>query len=492
MPANVLITGDTANWMRVGIPIALQYDLSTSPHTLAGFVNDDSGVYQIGATEALRTTIDGRAHRRLHFEAVITDTSTQRNRQVITADAASQNELITVLNSIAKQVSPDATSFSTNSTNALESFTAAAQTSDRKARIQKLRDSISADPRFGLAYVLLLNTAAAGGEQDLAAALSQIADRRNSFSALDSARLNELQARLKHAAFGQRESAAAALLKLAPNDIDTLAALGSDRFLQGDANGGKRYLERAMQLNPNNERIRQQLATGLIETKQYAAAEKLLTNPTDIAVCLLLQGDVARANATMDKVIASVGNAELKTLFRANWLAISGQMNQAIQTVDAGTFSNPVVKSAALVQKSVWEAMMRDFPQARKSAAEAQRLAGTSELPKIGALLAKAEEPLPEWRRDVASSGLNAGTTEALLGYGFFLYGHYSEAAAVWQQAVTQSGDTNLRARAMLASSLDRAGRADEAHKVLVQPFVPEFGDIYAAVSFNEMRRLLK
>jgi hypothetical protein len=44
----------------------------------------------------------------------------------------------------------------------------------------------------------------------------------------------------------------------------------------------------------------------------------------------------------------------------------------------------------------------------------------------------------------------------------------------------------------MLASSLDRAGKLDEARRVRVQPFVPEFGDIYAPISFSEMRRMMK
>ena len=43
----------------------------------------------------------------------------------------------------------------------------------------------------------------------------------------------------------------------------------------------------------------------------------------------------------------------------------------------------------------------------------------------------------------------------------------------------------------MLAGSLDRSGNSQGAKKVLVQPFVPEFGDLFAAVSFGEMRRLL-
>ena len=42
----------------------------------------------------------------------------------------------------------------------------------------------------------------------------------------------------------------------------------------------------------------------------------------------------------------------------------------------------------------------------------------------------------------------------------------------------------------MLASSLDKAGKSDEAQKAKVLPFAMEFGDLYGTISFEEMRRL--
>ncbi|MGA8030162.1 MAG: hypothetical protein WB992_23700, partial [Bryobacteraceae bacterium] len=81
---------------------------------------------------------------------------------------------------------------------------------------------------------------------------------------------------------------------------------------------------------------------------------------------------------------------------------------------------------------------------------------------------------------------------EAPPGYSLFLNGHYSEAAEVWRTVVHRSGGTDLPGRAMLAASLDRAGKTDEARKILVEPFIPPLGDLYAAIAFNEMRRMLK
>jgi cytochrome c-type biogenesis protein CcmH/NrfG len=137
--------------------------------------------------------------------------------------------------------------------------------------------------------------------------------------------------------------------------------------------------------------------------------------------------------------------------------------------------------------------MTHDFAGAQRSAAQAFRLAGSrGTLTAIAQLLTRASEPPAQWRSQVEAASQDKSSAQTLLGYGFFLYGRYPEAVQVWEQIVNQSGDTDLHARAMLAASLEHAGRAGEARRVRVQPFVPEFGDIYAPISFNEMRRLIQ
>lgn len=479
--------------MRLGIPIAVQYDLAPSSNLIAAFVHGMSGAYQMEATAVLRTTVEEQPGGRVHIQAVVTDGSTQRNRQIVEADAPSEANLIPALNSVVKQISASSTRFSTSDIRALEAFTAAANTSDLQTRVHHLRNAIDVDPRFGLAYMLLLNTLSVTGEHNAEQVVSEVTSRQNNFTPLDLARLREIIARLQHEGLAAREKAGSAVLKLAPNDVDTLVALGVGRFLQGDADGGRRLLGRALELSPGNENIRQDLARGLIQTKHYQDAEKLITNPTDLAICLLLQGNVPQANAMIEKVIGSLSGGELKTLFRANWLAISGQLDDAIESVEGGTLGNRAVQSAGLVQVAFWQSMRRDFAGAKKSAARASELNGArGSLAKIAQLLTQAGEPAAQWRHEVESASLDGVSARTLLGYGFFLYGHYAESIDVWQQILRESGDTDLHARAMLAASLDGAGHADEARKIRVQPFIPEFGDIYAPISFNEMRRFVR
>jgi cytochrome c-type biogenesis protein CcmH/NrfG len=79
-----------------------------------------------------------------------------------------------------------------------------------------------------------------------------------------------------------------------------------------------------------------------------------------------------------------------------------------------------------------------------------------------------------------------------LPGYSAFLSGHFEEAARFWQNIVQQTGDADLRARAMLAASLNGAGRTEDANKTLVMPFVPDLSDGGIAIAFNQMRQRLR
>jgi cytochrome c-type biogenesis protein CcmH/NrfG len=82
-----------------------------------------------------------------------------------------------------------------------------------------------------------------------------------------------------------------------------------------------------------------------------------------------------------------------------------------------------------------------------------------------------------------------AANTPLAAGYRAFLEHRFPEAIGFWQNIVQQTSGTDLRARAMLAASRESAG---EPRRVDVLPYLPDFGDPYASVAFNEMRRLLK
>ena len=127
------------------------------------------------------------------------------------------------------------------------------------------------------------------------------------FPPYERARLQLLIAQLQHAPLSQRTTDVEALLKVAPNDLD-LSMIGSVRFLNGDVNGGIEMLNKAVKLNPGNTNLKAQLAQGLVQSRRFADAEKLLAtfdkNPAaqaELAQTILLEGDVKRATATLEK-----------------------------------------------------------------------------------------------------------------------------------------------------------------------------------------------
>src|SRR5581483_5940996 len=187
--------------------------------------------------------------------------------------------------------------------------------------------------------------------------------------------------------------------------------------------------------------IRNQLAQGLVETGRFADAEKILAgldnNPAvlpELAVCIFLEGDQTRANTTFEKFLSLRPQSDPVTpLFRAAWLALTGHVRDAIRVIES--FHDAQI---GLIQMSIWQLMSGDVMEAKKNAALAAGKRGSFRT--VALLLARGDEPVEKWRDDVNSSGLSAQEKLALLGYGFFLYGHYPEAAQIWQTALQASG----------------------------------------------------
>jgi tetratricopeptide (TPR) repeat protein len=496
--ANILIADPASEWMSTAVPLALEQDLLTCKNVMAHVARDESGAYQIGATEVLRTTVENR-NGRIRIQGTVTDLATQRNRQVFRIEGSSSGGLLPSVNALATRLNDGATYFSTKNDLALRAFVGAAETSDFRTRIGMLDQAIRVDPSFGLAYLALADTLAQA-RQDSAPLVAIAASHRSSFTPLDRVRYDLVSARLSHAPLSKQEQAARAILQIAPNDLDALAALGSARFLTGDRTAGQQALNRALELSPGNLNLRQQLAQGLLETRRFADAEKVLlridNNPAvlpALATCILLEGDVNRADVVFNRYLAlRPPNDRLAPIFRATWLAISGRAAKAIDGLQSANFDDPALRSLAESQIAILQLMVGDSAAAKRSAGLAAQLDKRPlSFGAVTLLITHGGDSAASWRDQVSALGLREQPAQIVLGYGFFLNHHYDEAAGIWQQILLRSGGADLPARAMLSASLERQGRAADARNVLVQPFVPDFNDLYAAVPFNEMRRLL-
>lgn len=488
--------------MSLGVAIALEQDLVTSHRFAPALANGQSGAYQQGAGKILRTTVEDR-NGRLRLEAIVTDLQTQSNQSVVSIEGPSSAGPLAAVNALAKRIDPDAVEFSTKNAEAWQQYTTASGTADVRQRSQLLETAIQTDRGFGLAYLVLAEMA---GQSGAGSVLQEAAKHRDAFTPVDRARLDSLLARASGAPLPQLATAVTALLKLAPNDIDALTSLGSVRFLAGDAAEGERLLNRALRLSPNNPNIQAQLAEGLLESRRFSDAEKLFTavqknNPAvtpQLAACILLEGDVARANTVFTDYLKarSAANDPVLFLAEANWVAISKRPADAVQMLAKNNFSQSDLRSLAASQSAILQLYTKDSAGAKQSAAAAFQLA-QAPVPKLFAavavLIADGDSDPSQWRARVNASPLQPSLKNAVLAYGSFLNGRYAEAVPEWQKVVLESGDSDLRARAMLAASVDRTGQSAEARKIRVEAFAPNLtgADQFAVVTFNEMRRLL-
>lgn len=478
--------------------LVLQTDFSTSRTVLPSLAADDSGTFLVGGQEVLRTTITLRPPG-LHLTATLTNNSTQKAVRVLDLQGSGPSSLIPLLNQLAKQIDSAATVFSTHNDRALQAYIGAAGTAQLQQRIMALNQAISMDPSFGLAYITLAEIGAQANAADVTAVLQAAQKRQSSFTPFDRARLNAVAVGYAHQPMRNQEAALQAVVQIAPNQPDALVNLGSLMFLSGNAERGIQFFERAIVLNPGNPNVLRAYAEGLIATRQFARAEKILVGLDnnlavlpELAVCVLLEGDPQRANAIAARLFAAIPNADAKVLYQGVWLQLSGQPAKANDLLSSAKFSQPASQAFAYGELSIWQMIAHNFVAARSWAGKAQQIeARTGEFAATVVILAAADGAADHWRQQVETSSLasNQHLKQQILGYGFFLGGHYAEAERAWSVILQDSGGTDLRARAMLAASLRHEGKSDAARAVNVQPFVPDFADLYASVSFLEMNR---
>ncbi len=498
LPTDVLIADASSDWMRVALPIALQTDLASSPSGIVFNAESESSAYAGQADELLHTVIESRSGR-FGLSAVLTDISTQRTVRVIDVSGAASRGAIPLVDEIARRVDVRAKRFPTRSDAALRAFAAVAETPDLQRRIALLNTATSIDPSFGLAQVARLEAAAQTGVLDLKSLISEGQRTSGSFDSVDRARFNALVSRLTHAQLPKQEEAIAALARLLPNDPDVSAALGSLQVLAGNFGPGLRLLGRATELNPASVGLLRQSAEAFVRSRRFGEAEKMLAplaerNPTllpQLAAVILLNGDPARASKVFEQFVALRGPSDpIAVLLRARWMAIGGQLNGAVALLQTASTTDPDFHSAAMGQIAVWQLSMGSRTEAKRNMSRP----GNSPTAGIAAILtAASDKSSAQWQAQVEASpfGANEPVKDLLLAFGFFLQADYANSAPAWEKIVGRSGNTDLPARAMLAASLDRAGRQVDARKVVVEPFVPDLSDLYAAVSFGEMRRLL-
>ncbi len=499
LPANLLISDPSSEWLKTAVPLAIDYDLMTAHEFVPRLAPDEAGAAARGATRLLRTSIESRQGG-LHLEASIVDVATQKVIRVVSSDASSASVVLPAVNALAKKIDANAVEFSTKITPAWQLLTTAEANNNPQQRAQFLNQAINRDANFGLAWVSLLEMIVPNRQGELKKMIDEGKSHRAAFSPFDRAKFDVALNRLSNAPAAEQIKAAQAVLTLAPNELDVMTTLGNYQILAGDAAGGEQSLRRAVALDPASVERRFQLARGLMELRKFKDADTILTSldktPAlypELATVVLLGGDKARATGIIEKFVGTLPKDEFKTFVRAAWAVESGDRQKGIDLVLGAKFQDANFQALALGEASIWQMMGGDYAGAQKTIVTLTKTLGAqpSPLPVLLALLADKSSPAADWQKKVLSVGMPDSMKDFSLAYGYFLRGDYSEAAKAWQQLVDVSHGADLHARAMLASSLDHAGNKSEAGKIQVLPFSPEATDLYSAISFAEMRRML-
>lgn len=500
MPANLLISDPSSEWLKAGVPIVLQYDLLTSHWIVPGLSTDESTAKQAGATHLLRTSIESRQGG-IHFESTLVDLATQKVVRVESADASSPSILLPAINALAKKLDPDAGVFSTNVTAAWQAYTAAESTSNAQERGQAVNQAITKDKNFGFAWVTLMEMIPANRDTDLKNLLDEAKSHRAFFTPYDQVKFDLALARLQSTTPADQVKGAQAVLKLAPNDMSALATLGNYEIVQGSNAAGEAALRQAAALNPLNPNLHFELARGLMEVRKFKEAEGLLAgldknhpDSPELATCVLLEGDKTRAAGIMDRAMAGVDNPDMKNVLHGAWEVMSGDRQKGIDTLLTSKYQASNIQVLAFSQAAIWQMMGGDYAGVNKTFAGLPKpdpKQPVSPLPFLVSLLADKTTPPAEWKKKIDTLPIPNNVKAPLFAYGFFLHGNYQEAADAWQKQLDSTHGEDLHARAMLASSLDHLGKKAESQKIAVLPFSPDFTDLYAAISFTEMRRML-
>jgi hypothetical protein len=220
--------------------------------------------------------------------------------------------IISAVNTLARRFDAHASAFSTRRDDVLQTYEEGVTASDPNLRMNNLQKAFELDPTFGLAYLSAIEVAAQASPAAASDILQRASAHKDQFTALDRARLEVLAARFAHAPLADQIAASARLERLTPNGLDAIVGLASLRFLQGDSSAGKQLMQKALLLSPGNASVRALFAQGLVEAREFRAAEgvfqSLEANPATVpqlALCVFLEGDTTRAASIFARYLNS-------------------------------------------------------------------------------------------------------------------------------------------------------------------------------------------
>lgn len=456
---------------------------------------------------------------RLHVDAVLEETATQKVSQTVSAGGPASNGIVSVVDSVAHQLGAVRPPPTKNAL-ALQEYSAALDTRDTRTAAQALSRAIAADPDFGPAYLLSAQILMAQGDR---AALEQILkaarNRGNTIPDLDRARL-ETEIAMKQGDLASRETALQTLARLdaynpglfrslgelelntrhysqaiqnlrkaaalQPEDPLPWNLLGYAQMYGGDLDGAIRSFREYERLRPQEANPQDSIGDAYFYFGRFADAEKsylqafgkdprfLEGGPLlKAALAKLMSGDQKTAETDFARFVDIKRAAKDPVLeYRAaEWEFLTGRRRAAIDRLDrfARTLQAGDVSCRAWAQLTIWELQLGEAARAREHALKASAPAGAScaGVAAVSRFLTEPPASASEWAvraERMFPDAAQSGVKNLALGYALLLSREFGAAAPLWKQIYDELPSTTQEGvPVMLAWALLESGHAEEA-----------------------------
>ncbi len=407
------------DWMRRGFAEAVRLQLAGAPHVEPVPISSLRDAPAAGASQVLQGRFFLRGDR-LEVEAVLEDSVRVRHLGTIRASGPAA-ELLSLAQSLARQIEPGARPLPTTSPPAFEAYIAALEARDPAAADAGFDRALGADPGFGVAYLAWIQALLARGDAARAArVLSAARQQAGSFQTIERARLDLAAAMLTGDRAGERR-ALVALAAADPadasiyrrlSDLDAAAhsyrdaaefcreaferqpaevlllnQLGYLRAWAGDMEGAVEAIERYRGLRPAEANPIDSLGDVYYWFGRFAEAERAYREAyakdssfeggADLyktAWARLMQDDRKGADASFAEFLQTrkAAGDSLIEYRQALWERLTGRRGEAVARMDGLASATASVEASLFyAQLAVWAVEDHDLPRARECAAKA-------------------------------------------------------------------------------------------------------------------------
>ncbi|MDQ6664460.1 MAG: hypothetical protein M3Z23_08710, partial [Acidobacteriota bacterium] len=447
------------------------------------------------------------------------------SRKIVGYYSSDGPDLLTAVDKLARQLSPEVRAFSTRNEQALRDYANALEAQPAEASRDYAR-AIAADPNFGAAYVKWFQVAQSQNDRaSLEKILAEASARGNQIPSLDRAylRLESLNLRPNTEASIEALSAIAQLnpndpgirrglgdaelsmkrypeaileyraaLRTMPGNSELLNSVGYARMFAGDYEGavqsiGEYRRLRDQEANPLDSLGDVNYYFGKFEEaeKLYLEAQAKLGSSGDgsefikAAYARALSGDVPGANQIFGRYRQAKNSQDAGAAFRsAAWQYFTGDRKAAVRSLIRLAGATPVipVKSAAEAQLALWELELGDRAAAHAHAA----LAVATQASQFSALAQflcedEAAPPALQARAERVFPGpSNAAARKLATGYALLFARDFKDAAPIWKEIAGAAGPPDQSSAVIYAWALVASGRAQEAAGLVQRNPLPQ------------------